>query len=84
AKKSKSGALDLDEAFSSEKSRLAQLSNKCGDADIDYFIREIGEITGISHKLPVGIQNARAILEYLVTHLVEFKKLNSEEEETAS
>ncbi|CAB4065322.1 IFT52 [Lepeophtheirus salmonis] len=69
---------DLDEAFSSEKSRLAQLSNKCGDSDLDYFIREVAEITGVNHKLPVNIQNTHAILEYLLTHLVEFKKLNED------
>ena len=30
---------DLDEAFSSEKSRLAQITNKCGEEDLEYFIR---------------------------------------------
>ena len=32
---------DLDEAFSSEKSRLAQITNKCGEEDLEYFIRSI-------------------------------------------
>ena len=30
---------DLDEAFSSEKSRLAQITNKCGEEDLEYYIR---------------------------------------------
>jgi hypothetical protein len=30
---------DLDEAFSSEKARLAQLTNKCGEEDLEYYIR---------------------------------------------
>ena len=37
---------DLDEAFSSEKSRLAQTTNKCSDADLEYFVRECGDIMG--------------------------------------
>lgn len=45
---------DLDEHFASEKSRLAQLANKCltGDEDeLEYFLREAGIICGITPKL---------------------------------
>ena len=44
---------DLDEAFYSEKSRLAQITNKCSDADLDYFVREAADIMGITQQLPV-------------------------------
>ena len=37
---------DLDEAFSSEKSRLAQITNKCGEEDVEYYIRECADILG--------------------------------------
>ena len=37
---------DLDEAFSSEKARLAQITNKCTDDDIEYYVREGADILG--------------------------------------
>ena len=67
---------DLDEAFSSEKSRLAQITNKCSDADLDYFVREAADIMGITQQLPVQAHDAKHIMEYVLTHIVEFKKLN--------
>lgn len=39
---------DLDQEFATEKSRLAQLTNKCtSEADLDYFVRESGSILGV-------------------------------------
>ena len=38
---------DLDEQFASERSRLAQLTNKCTDEDLDYFVRECGIVCGV-------------------------------------
>ncbi|XP_023240963.1 intraflagellar transport protein 52 homolog [Centruroides sculpturatus] len=67
---------DLDEAFSSEKARIAQLTNKCTDNDLEYYVRECGEIMGITNKLPTGRRNAKHILEYIFTQVVEFKKIN--------
>ena len=46
---------DLDEAFSSEKLRLAQLTNKCNDDDLEYFVRESGEILGVSDNIRTEI-----------------------------
>ena len=67
---------DLDEAFSSEKARLAQLTNKCSDEDLEYYIRECGDILAVSNKLPQTARSAKNILEYVFTQIVEFKKLN--------
>lgn len=67
---------DLDEAFSSEKARIAQLTNKCTDNDLEYYVRECGEIMGITNKLSTGHRNAKHILEYIFTQVVEFKKIN--------
>lgn len=84
---------DLDEAFSSEKLRLAQLTNKCTDADLEYFVREAGEILGVADAIrsdmplgnispedrsvfPVGGKN---ILEYILTKLVAYKKIEQED-----
>jgi len=39
---------DLDEQFASEKIKMAQLTNKCNDEDIEYYIRECGDILGVT------------------------------------
>ncbi|KAI9361244.1 hypothetical protein DFJ73DRAFT_814531 [Zopfochytrium polystomum] len=67
---------DLDEHFASEKVRLAQLTNKCNDDDIEYYIRECGEILGISERLDAENRDARHILEYAFKCIVNWKKLN--------
>ncbi|TRY80327.1 hypothetical protein TCAL_10174 [Tigriopus californicus] len=69
---------DLDEAFSSEKSRLAQITNKCTDEDLDYFIREGADVMGITQHLPLEAHEPKRIVEYMLTHIAEFKKLNQE------
>ncbi len=69
---------DLDEAFSSEKSRLAQITNKCGDDDLDYFVREASDIFGITQNLPAQAHDPKHVLEYMITHIAEFKKLNQD------
>ncbi|GAB6023615.1 Intraflagellar transport protein 52 [Chamberlinius hualienensis] len=69
---------DLDEAFSSEESRLAQLTNKCADEDLEYYIRECGDVLGVSDHLANDKNSPKKILEYVFFQLVEFKKLNQE------
>lgn len=67
---------DLDEAFSTEKARLAQLTNKCSDDDIEYFIRECGDVLNVADKLSVSNRDGKHILEYIASQVAEFKKLN--------
>ncbi|XP_014771869.1 intraflagellar transport protein 52 homolog [Octopus bimaculoides] len=74
---------DLDEQFSSEKARLAQLTNKCTDSDLEYYIRECGDILGVTTKLSSESKDAKHILEYIFLRVVEFKKLNQETEYAA-
>ncbi|XP_061688567.1 intraflagellar transport protein 52 homolog isoform X2 [Syngnathoides biaculeatus] len=69
---------DLDEAFSSEKVRLAQLTNKCTDDDLEFYIRKCGEILGVTPKLDKDQRDAKHILEHIFFQLAEFKKLNQE------
>ncbi|KAL4235510.1 Intraflagellar transport protein 52 [Mactra antiquata] len=69
---------DLDEQFSSEKVRLAQQTNKCTDDDLEYYVRECGDILGVTQNLPQDNRDAKHILEYVFTQVVEFKKLNQE------
>nr|CAB3255400.1 intraflagellar transport protein 52 homolog [Phallusia mammillata] len=65
---------DLDDCFSSEKVRLAQITNKCNDEDLEYYVRECGDILGISPKLPKDERDAKHILEHVLFQIVEFKK----------
>ncbi|XP_067904941.1 intraflagellar transport protein 52 homolog [Heterodontus francisci] len=67
---------DLDETFSSEKVRLAQLSNKCTDDDLEFYVRKCGDILGVSNRQ--DSRSAREILEHVFFQVVEFKKLNQE------
>ena len=39
---------DLDEQFASERIKMAQLTNKCSDDDLEYFVKECGDIMGLS------------------------------------
>lgn len=39
---------DLDEQFANEKIKMAQLTNKCTDDDVEYYIKECGDILGVS------------------------------------
>ncbi|CAK9035618.1 Intraflagellar transport protein 52 homolog (Protein NGD5 homolog), partial [Durusdinium trenchii] len=68
---------DLDEQFASERVRLAQLTNKCTDDDLDFYIRQAGEILGVSQKLGEK-RSSKRILEYIFKELVGFKKMNQD------
>uniref|UniRef100_A0A2K6T0D5 Intraflagellar transport 52 n=1 Tax=Saimiri boliviensis boliviensis TaxID=39432 RepID=A0A2K6T0D5_SAIBB len=67
---------DLDETFSSEKARLAQITNKCTEEDLEFYVRKCGDILGVTGKLPKDQQDAKHILEHVFFQVVEFKKLN--------
>lgn len=69
---------DLDEQFSTEKVRLAQITNKCTDEDLEYYVRQCGEILGVTNKLPVDKRDAKAILAHVLAQVAEFKKINQE------
>ncbi|KAJ8032906.1 Intraflagellar transport protein 52-like [Holothuria leucospilota] len=71
--------IDLDESFSSEKARLAQITNKCSDDDLEYYVRECGDILGVSSKLPADVRDAKHILEHIFVQVVEYKKINQED-----
>ncbi|XP_072206327.1 intraflagellar transport protein 52 homolog isoform X2 [Excalfactoria chinensis] len=75
---------DLDEIFASEKARLAEITNKCTDDDLEFYIRKCGEILGVTSKLPKEKQDAKHILEYIFFRVVEFKKLNQEHDTDTS
>eukprot|EP00928_Gymnodinium_smaydae_P089902 TRINITY_DN73787_c0_g1_i1.p1 TRINITY_DN73787_c0_g1~~TRINITY_DN73787_c0_g1_i1.p1 ORF type:complete len:453 (-),score=122.19 TRINITY_DN73787_c0_g1_i1:74-1432(-) len=68
---------DLDEQFASERVRLAQLTNKCQDSDLDFYIRQAGEILGVTKKLKER-KSAKHILEHIFKDLVGYKKMNQD------
>ena len=76
---------DLDEEFSSDRARLAQLANKCEPKDIVYFIQQCGDIYGVESvredEDPANVPNelkAKRVLESVMAQLIRFKKLNPE------
>ncbi len=70
---------DLDEHFASERARLAQLANKCGDDDATYFVKEAGLILGIAAKLPAGANGPKHVLEHVLRTVARFRCLSQEE-----
>ncbi|KFP55587.1 Intraflagellar transport protein 52, partial [Cariama cristata] len=75
---------DLDETFSSEKARLAEITNKCTDDDLEFYVRKCGDILGVTSKLPKEKHDAKHILEHIFFQVVEFKKLNQEHDTDTS
>ncbi|KAJ3020828.1 Intraflagellar transport protein 52 [Thoreauomyces humboldtii] len=67
---------DLDDAFASDRVRLAQLTNKCTDDDLEYYVRECGAILGVSDRLDEGKREAKHVLEFVFRSIVNWKKLN--------
>lgn len=70
---------DLDEHFAKESLRLAQLTNKCTNAedDLEYFILESGEILGVTGELPFGERTAKHVLFHIFKQIVDWKKQDS-------
>ena len=54
---------------------MAQLTNKCANKDLEYFVRESGDILGISDKIK-NRGNPKAIIRYILEQIISFKKMN--------
>lgn len=46
------------------------------EEDLEYYVRECGNILGVTGKLDQEKKSAKHILEYVFAQLVEFKKFN--------
>lgn len=66
---------DLDEQFASERIKMAQLTNKCSDDDIEYFIKECGDIMGLSQFVSHP-DDPKAILHHIFQEIVKYKSAN--------
>ncbi|KAL3110785.1 hypothetical protein niasHT_016740 [Heterodera trifolii] len=71
---------DLDDTFATHEIQLAQLTNRCAENELDLYIREAGEILDISKTLlrserrTEGKITAKKVMEYVILHIVEWKK----------
>ena len=74
---------DLDDQFASEKVRLAHLTNKCNDEDLEYFIKEAGDMLGVNAQLRPEQRDARHVLASVFKQIAAWKKLNAEPENMA-
>jgi intraflagellar transport protein 52 len=63
---------DLDEQFAGEKIKMAQLTNKCNDEDLEYYIKECGDILGVSQNVN-NSDDPKAILHYIFQEIVKYK-----------
>ena len=63
---------DLDDQFASEKIRMAQMTNKCGDEEVEYYIKECGDILGVSSQIS-NPDDPKAILHYIFQEIVKYK-----------
>ncbi|CAD8103119.1 unnamed protein product [Paramecium sonneborni] len=55
--------------------RLAQLTNKWNNEDLEYYVKESGDIIGITEKLK-NRQKGHSVIYYVLENLINFKKLN--------
>lgn len=69
---------DLDEAFSSTSVKLAQVASKCGEGDLNYYVRECGVILGVEGAVK---KSAKEILHTILSKVVEYKKVGLIEED---
>ena len=59
---------DLDDAFTSNHVKLAQLANKCNNEDLEFFCRQAGDITGLHFS------SAKEVLTEAFKKISDFKK----------
>jgi len=74
---------DLDDQFASDKVRLAHLTNKCTDDDLEYFVKEAGDLLGVNAQLRPENRTARHVLAQVFKQVAAWKKLNAEPEAMA-
>lgn len=71
---------DLDAEFSSEKNRLAQLTNRCNESDLEYYIIEAGHTLNIISQLKsfggTNSDKAKQIVHFVMERICQFKKSN--------
>ena len=54
---------------------MAQLTNKCTDDDVEYYIRECGDILGVTQNVE-NSDDPKAILHYIFQEIVKYRCAN--------
>jgi intraflagellar transport protein 52 len=65
---------DLDDAFASPKTRLAQLAQRTPPKNADKFIMQAAKILGILPILPGNKKSGKDVLEFVFAQIVKFKR----------
>jgi intraflagellar transport protein 52 len=65
---------DLDDAFASPKTRLAQLAQRTPPKNAEKFIIQSAKILGILPQLPESKRSGKDVLEYVLTQIAKWKK----------
>lgn len=79
---------DLDEAFSSDRLQLTQLTNKClaiaeekrmpnSEKELEYFVLECGRILKVFHG--TDTISAKEVLNIMCTQIAQYKKIDRDE-----
>ena len=50
---------------------MAQLTNKCTDDDVEYYIKECGDILGVTQQ--ANSDDPKAIMNYIFQEIVKYK-----------
>ncbi|OHT09744.1 hypothetical protein TRFO_21267 [Tritrichomonas foetus] len=69
---------DLDDAFASPKTRLAQLAQRTTPRNAEKFVIQSAKILGILPKLPDDKQTGKNVLEYVFTQVVRWKRQSAD------
>ena len=65
---------DLDDEFANQEIKLAQLTNKSTNKDLEFFISESANILGLKDK--VNINNPKEVLLYILNSIMKYKMSN--------
>ncbi len=52
--------------------RLAQLTNKCKDEDVEYYVKQCGDVLGVSNQVQ-DASNPKEILYHVFREIARFK-----------
>ena len=63
---------------------MAHLTNKCNDEDLEYFIKEAGDLLGVNQQLRPEQRDARHVLAHIFKQICAWKKLNTEPDAIAA
>ncbi len=54
---------------------MAQLTNKCSDDDVEYFVKECGDIMGVSQQV-TNPDDPKSVLHYIFQEIIKYKSSN--------